>query len=320
MKTAAVKSSDDGFVYYFFAHTLDLKHLSKEYSRQHHVQKQVPEFIKTHAMLIRAGESWEVTRYRLEKKYHMDRPESTRRDRKLRKSFFTGYHLWDWVCYKGASRPLLNYQFVDFQILVPGMVIVLHRKPLPKGFDFFIPTQIQLQEQHRKTNMTTMMPSLSPKTDQSQTKYQQGNVVGAAASNAVTEAAFVKDDDVSEKTTKMQYHASIFDTDRMPKPDPLCRYRCVKCWRVGHFRQYCQGIESIPTFFCNRRDIAAMDDRHSKRLLVLPLPPGIPMTHFEKVPAEMIEGEGHIAIAKYFDVCVLYYGRDATNQLYIRKK
>ncbi len=189
-------------VYYIFAHVVQ-KHFFEIYNKDH--VQHIPEELLPHVRTTLGNRSWKSIRYQLEIKYNFHH-KSIKNDNACL-SFFTGYHFTDFA--KAPRDYCQLEQIVDHEILSPGVLFVLVRKPMPRGFDFYEPP-----------DSTSLMEKLGSE---------------EAAMEAVISGTHMS----SEKIT---YHASVWGTSQMPIPDPKSSYLCNHCYEPGHFRQYCQQI------------------------------------------------------------------------------
>jgi hypothetical protein len=164
---------------------------------------------------IAGNKKWKYVRFDLEIKYKLFSTKSTNMNSVANNiylpcnSFLTGYKFHDFVANPFRYDELNEID--DDDELIGGDIIILVRKPLPLGFDFYNPPK----ELHWAEKYAT-----------------ENEAMEAFINNACSHG---------EKDKKsIKCHASAFETSKMPIPHT--KYICTNCWNPGHYRQYCQQI------------------------------------------------------------------------------
>lgn len=207
---------------------------------------------------IDGNKKWKYIRFELEIKYKLFSTKATNINNIANNvylpcnSFLTGYRFQDFA--KNPFRYCELNEIDDDDILTDGEIIILVRKPMPLGFDFYNPPK----ESQNIRNWTDLY-----------------NTENEAMDAFITHACS------SEENQKkpIKCHSSSFKTSKMPVPPK--KYVCTNCWKPGHFRQYCQQI--------GQTDISM-----TTLVVKKPLPSGIPMVNFVKIDEETFEKDEKI--------------------------
>lgn len=223
-------------VFYIFAHLIENRFFDI-YNKEHAEKRTIPIELSPNLQRTTGNIPWAIIRYDLEQKYHFG--ESNKKViKKSCMSFITGYHFLDYNQKKRRSCD----QLVDYEILLPGTLIVLVRKPMPCGFEFYKPPD----------------------------SISGGSLMEQFGSEEAAMDAIISGTNIKKTTGPMKYHASVWGTSRMPVPNPTSGYLCNKCYKPGHFRQYCQQLEHT-------------DMKEATETIEMPLPSGIPLVNFIKI-------------------------------------
>ncbi len=238
-------------VFYIFAHLLENRFFDI-YNKEHAEKRIIPVELLPNLQKITGNIPWAIIRYHLEKNYHFG--ESNKKvTKKTCMSFLTGYHFLDYarahifnLCNQ-KKRPGHRTcdqleQMVDYEILLPGTLFVLVRKPMPRGFEFFKPPD----------------------------SISGGSLMEQYGSEEAAIDAIISGANIKKTTGPMKYHASVWGTSRMTVPNPTSGYLCNKCYKPGHFRQYCQQRGHT-------------DLKEATEIVEMPLPSGIPLVNFIKI-------------------------------------
>lgn len=166
-----------------------------------------------------ANVKWTVARYHLEKHYGLhdynkNRGKGNEKKQKqckpnMRMSFLTGYNLEDFTRHRGERSKMT--QLEDGFYVRPDERIVLYRLPMPKGFDPYVPPELDNSENFRYAT-------------------EEERLI------AITEDAARK---TNKDDPRMVFHASFFHSPRFPVPTNR-HYICRNCYSQGHFTQFCQ--------------------------------------------------------------------------------
>lgn len=230
-------------VHYVFAHCLDPTHPAKNASSIRNVT---------------GNRQWKYVRHELEQKFGMDTTRGTNKTSAACNSFLTGYAYEDWKRLKTMKKSQQLKELDDDVMLRPGELIVLVRKPMPLGFEFYNPN-----------DRTSLGPAAETNTSWVERYDSETEAV----------AAFLQAEQDAETQTKNKYapqmfslHASAYGTSRMPRPPRT--YICGNCYAIGdHFRQFCQQPHQLRV-------------EEAKQLVHRPMPTGIPMSIFREISNE----------------------------------
>jgi hypothetical protein len=234
-------------IYYIFAHLYDdtiRKALSSHSAREVYVTGAGRNLRRTPG-----NRMWKHVRCALEKRYKMDVSKGTKaltRSELQCTSFLTGYSVDD---FHRRERVELD----EDRTLTAGECVVLVRKPMPLGFEFYQPPAEQRDTswvQRFGTEQDALDAFIN---DQASTTEVSGNA--------------------RWDRRQMRLHASAFGTSSMPVPRET--YVCGNCHTGGHFRQFCQQV--------GQTEIS-----DAKTLGKKPLPKGIPLSQFTKVDMEQL--------------------------------
>lgn len=172
-----------------------------------------------------AGDTWEHTRYKLEKAHGLfDAPRQEKAN--LQGCYFTGYWFADYI---GANGDLKKCEKIDETcVMMPDDAVVVVRKPLDARLRMWVPLDIDAVE-------SASNRALHSHTEEARVTETTAN----ARSN---------DTCLPEWHKKHPCHFEPDAHGNRPWPVPYSeRYVCGRCFQKGHYKEFCETpVSDIP--------------------------------------------------------------------------
>lgn len=218
---------------------------------------------------VAADRRWEYVRYDVECALGLDESTNKSVDSKIRcRAFVEAYDLTNFECRPFCYGDLSTFE--DDHVISSGSVFVVRRRPMPAGFAFYRP--MKFTSSTNETNQKSWKNTYDTEEEAMQALVNDTSSVfaihpGTSVSNCCLKARAPPPGTI---------HASVFGTPRMPVPRDN-KYLCDNCLRPGHFRQFCQQpFRTLP--------------HEVQDNVVLPMPPGIPLSDFCEVDPNTSRG------------------------------